>query len=192
MKTTIPLLLFLLFACATYSQQAGLKFIQNGATVTPVNGAIELKRQPFSIEVTLDLNDIDGVYLYADFTDAIYKLGDKDPLPDLQDIPYKVIPEVNFAVQHQIVISNDNWAFWYYDKNKNEHRFEKDVKMVNDHTVTGTKIIEQFYYPTSEKVVKVTDVTQPLYLFFLVTNPFNKRGLVKEYSRQKVKINWAK
>jgi len=190
MKTTMPLLLLILLACTSYSQTAGLKFIQNGTPVTPVNGVLELKKQPFSIEVTLDLNDIDGVYVYSDFTDIVYKIGDKDPLPDLQDIPYKVIPEVNYAA-HQIVMSNDNWAFWFYDKNKSEQHFEKDIKMVNDHTVTGTKIIEQFYNPTTEKVVKVGDVAQPLYLVFVVTNPFQKRGLVKEYSRQKVKISWA-
>jgi len=110
MKTTMPLLLLILLACTSYSQTAGLKFIQNGTPVTPVNGVLELKKQPFSIEVTLDLNDIDGVYVYSDFTDIVYKIGDKDPLPDLQDIPYKVIPEVNYAA-HQIVMSNDNWAF---------------------------------------------------------------------------------
>src|SRR5687767_5879239 len=97
MKTTISLFFFALVASTVFSQaKVAFKILQNGAPVTPVNGEYELKKAPFSVEFTFDVNNVDGVFVFADFTDAVYKTGDKAPLPDLQDIPYKIVKEENF------------------------------------------------------------------------------------------------
>lgn len=191
MKTTISLFCFVFLTCVAFAQdpKVSLRFIQGGAAVTPVNGAVDLKKEPFTVEVTLD--NIDGVYVYADFTDALYKLDDKAPIPELQDIPYKVMAEEVFNPKKELLMSNDSWLFWGYNKAQpQQSRLDKDIKVVNDHSVTGTKTIQQFTVPSSQKTIKVAEVTQPLYLFFLTTLPFQQRALVKEVSRQKIKINW--
>ena len=191
MKTTISLFLFALIASTAFSQaKVSFKILQNGAAVTPVNGEYELKKAPFSVEFTFDVNNVDGVFVYADFTDAVYKTGDKAPLPDLQDIPYKIVKEDNFNTNKQIAINSDSWSFWFYNKEKNEYRFDRDIKTVDANTVTATRTVEQVFFPVKEKTLKMAEVTEPLYLFFLVTNPYNQRGVVRELNRLRMKLNF--
>lgn len=191
MKTAISLFFFALVASTAFSQvKAGLKIIQNGAPVSPVNGEYELKKAPFSVEFTFDVNNVDGVFVYADFADGIYKIGDKAPLADLQDIPFKIVKEDNFNPNKQIAINSDTWSFWYYNKGTNEYRWDRDIKSVDANTVTATRTIEQVYFPVKEKSVNMTEVGEPLYLFFLVTNPYNQRGVVREQYRQRAKLNF--
>jgi hypothetical protein len=191
MKTTISLFFFALVASTAFSQaKVSLKIIQNGAAVTPVNGEYDLKKAPFAVEFTFDVNAYDGVFVNADFTDAIHKVGDKTSLPDLQDIPYKILKEDNFNPSKQIAINSDNWAFWIYNKANNEWRFDRDIKTVDANTATATRTIEQIYFPVKEKTLKMSEVTEPLYLFFLVTNPYNQRGVVRELYRQRMKLNF--
>jgi hypothetical protein len=191
MKTTISLFFFALVASTAFSQvKVSFKILQNGAAVTPVNGEYELKKAPFAVEFTFDVNAVDGVFVNADFTDAVYKTGDKAPLPDLQDIPYKVVKEENFNTNKQIAISSDSWSFWFYNKGTNEYRFDRAVKTVDANTVTVTRTVEQVYFPVKEKTLKMAEVAEPLYLFLLVTNPYNQRGVVREFYRQKMKLNF--
>lgn len=191
MKTTISLLLFALVASTAFSQaKVNLKIIQNGTAVNPVNGEYELKKAPFSVEFTFDVNAYDGVFVNADFTDAVYKTADKASLPDLQDIPYKIVKEENFNTNKQIAVASDNWSFWYYNKSTNEYRFDRDIKTVDANTVTATRTVEQVYFPVKEKTLKIAELTEPMYLFFLVTNPYNQRGVVRELYRQKMKLNF--
>jgi hypothetical protein len=142
MKTTIALFFFALVANTAFSQaKVSFKIIQNGAAVNPVNGEYQLKKAPFSVEFTFDVNMYDGVFVNADFTDAVYKIGDKASLPDLQDIPYKIVKEENFNTNKQISINSDNWAFWFYNKSSNEYRFDRDIKTVDANTVTATRTV---------------------------------------------------
>lgn len=191
MKRTMSLLCLLFLTTIAFAQdpKVSLKFIQNGTAISPVNGTVDLKKEPFTIEVTLD--NIDGVYVCADFTDAVYKLDDKAPLPDLQDIPYKVMAEEVANPKKELIVSHDAWLFWGYDKAQpQKSRFDQNVKVVNDHTITGTKTIQQFFTPSAQKTAKVGEAAQPLYLFFLTTLPFQNRAMVKEVQRQKIKVNW--
>jgi hypothetical protein len=191
MKTTLSLFFFALIASTTFAQaKLSLKIIQNGAAITPVNGEYELKKAPFAVEFTFDVNAYDGVFVNADFTDGVYKIGDKTALPDLQDIPYKIVKEDNFNPNKQIAVNSDSWAFWFYNKANNEWRFDRDIKTVDANTVTAIRTIEQVYFPVKEKIVKMADVSEPMYLFFLVTNPYNQRGVVREQFRQRMKLNF--
>lgn len=191
MKTTISLLFLALIASTTFAQaKLSLKIIQNGAAVTPVNGEYELKKAPFAVEFTFDVNAYDGVFVNADFVDGIYKIGDKAPLPDLQDIPFKIAKEDNFNPNKQISVAGEGWAFWFYNKANNEWRFDRDIKTVDANTVTAIRTIDQVYFPVKEKTVKMSEVSEPMYLFFLVTNPYNQRGVVREQYRQRMKLNF--
>jgi hypothetical protein len=191
MKTTISLFFFALLASTAFSQaKVGLKIVQNGAAVAPVNGEYDLKKAPFAVEFTFDVNAVDGVFVFADFTDVVHKTGDKASLPDLQDIPYKIVKEDNFNTNKQIAINSDNWSFWFYNKDNNEYRFDRDIKTVDANTVTATRTVAQVYFPVKEKTLKMSEVSEPLYLFFLVTNPYNQRGVVREMYRQRMKLNF--
>ena len=191
MKTTISLLFFALIASATFAQaKLSLKIIQNGAAITPVNGEYDLKKAPFAVEFTFDVNAYDGVFVNADFIDNVYKIGDKTPLPDLQDIPFKIAKEDNFNPNKQIAVAGDSWAFWFYNKANNEWRFDRDIKTVDANTVTAIRTIDQVYFPVKEKIVKISEVNEPMYLFFLVTNPYNQRGVVREQYRQRMNLNF--
>jgi hypothetical protein len=191
MKTTLSLFFFALIASTTFAQaKLSLKIIQNGAAITPVNGEYELKKAPFAVEFTFDANAYDGVFVNADFTDGVYKIGDKTALPDLQDIPYKIVKEDNFNPNKQIAVNSDSWAFWFYNKANNEWRFDRDLKTADANTVTAIRTIEQVYFPVKEKIVKMADVSEPMYLFFLVTNPYNQRGVVREQFRQRMKLKF--
>jgi hypothetical protein len=83
MKTTISLFFFALIASTAFSQtnqaKAAFRILQNGAPIPPVNGEYGLKKAPFTVEFTFDVNNCDGVFVFADFTDAVYKTGDKAP-----------------------------------------------------------------------------------------------------------------
>jgi hypothetical protein len=187
MKTTMSFLLLLMLAGTCFSQaKVGIRILQNGAPVAPTGGNIELKKAPFTIEMTME--GAEGVYCYADFTGNMYKLGDKESIPELQDIPYKVVKEHPYNANKELTISNDSWSYWFHSKNEPEHKFDKDIKIVNDQSFVATKTVEQFFFPESLKRVKLTDATESLYLFFLVTNPYQKGSTVRELSRQKLRI----
>jgi hypothetical protein len=77
-----------------------------------------------------------------------------------------------------------------YNKANNEWRFDRDIKTVDANTVTAIRTVDQVYFPVKEKVVKMSEVNEPMYLFFLVTNPYNQRGVVREQYRQRMKLNF--
>jgi hypothetical protein len=93
--------------------------------------------------------------------------------------------EEKFNKDKELLISSDDWSYWFYHPQSEYHRFDKNVKVVNDHTFIGTKTIQQFYTTSDEKTIKVKDVKSPLYLFFLTIT----KGPT-ELTRQKVKITW--
>jgi len=171
------------FTVNAQAPHAGIKIIQDGKTyLLPGKQEIQLQRKPFAIEVTLQ--NLDGVYLKADFTDGVYKLKNDEPVPDLSTITFKAMAEEDYNKNKELLISTDDWSYWFYDPKEAYHRFDKNVKVVNAHTYIGTKTIQQFY-TSDEKTIKVQDVQSPLYLFFLTI----EKG-PKEVMRQKVKITW--
>lgn len=97
--------------------------------------------------------------------------------------------EATFNEDQELIISKDGWAFWFYDKEMDWHRFDKDIHVTND-SVTGVKTIKQFYFPETKQTIAVEQINQPLYLFFVAIDKDKKGKPEKELARLKVKINW--
>ena len=176
--------LLVTFTVSAQTPQAIIKIIQDGKTYLPARKEIQLQRKPFVIEVTLQ--HIAGVYVKADFVDSMYQLKDNEPVPDLQILPGLAMAEEEFNKDKELLIKPRSWMYWFYDPAQDWHRFDKDVKMPNPNTVIGTKTVQQFYIVKAKQTVKVEDVKEPLYLFFLTTSDVG----LKELKREKVKISW--
>ena len=184
---TIYLLVCLLFAAAiSYAQKFTIGIVQD-TLVTPVNGEVLIAKKPFVIEVTLD--GIEGVYLYASFKDRIFRLNSTDTIPGLADLPGMAMAEESFNKDKELIISDDGWAYWFYDPQQDWHRFDKEITQI-DRKVIGRKTIQQFYFAAKEKAQKVKDVAAPLYLFFVSATLGENYHLDKEIQRFKLKINW--
>ncbi|MEO8769856.1 MAG: hypothetical protein ABI402_07220 [Ferruginibacter sp.] len=165
-----------------------ISIIQDGNTINPgFTGDVVLNKSPFKISVKLI--KLEGVYLYAAFKDSIYKIGSSEPVPGFDGLPSLVMVENEFNPDQEMVISNEGWAYWYYDPKDETYRFDKDIYKEGD-MVTGTKTIRQFYDFASGKEMQVKDVTAPLYLFFFSAEQDKSHNLKKELQRFKLKITW--
>jgi hypothetical protein len=152
------------------------------------NGEYLLDKQPFRIQVRM--KNLEGVYLHAGFTDSLYRLEAKDSIPGYKDVPPNVMAEESFNKDQEMIISEDRWAFWFFDPNREWHRFDKDV-LVEENIVTANKTIRQFYMGNTEQTVPVKDISLPLYLFFFSALPNdNDFDPGVELQRQKIRINW--
>jgi hypothetical protein len=172
----------------TLDKIALIRVEQDGTFYTVEGQEITLRKQPFKVLVTLQ--SVEGVYLYAGFTDSIYKLEAGQKIPDFQHLPAMTMAEATFNEDQELMISTEGWAYWFYDKKSDWHRFDKKLEILKG-GVIGTKTIKQFYFPATEKTMKVADVTEPLYLFFVAVDKENKNGEPeKELLRAKIKINW--
>jgi hypothetical protein len=178
------------FTTALFSQKKNVVIkIQQDASIDPVSGQeINLRKEPFKIVVTL--SHLEGVFLFADFTDSIFKLNDNEAIPDFKNLPGLAMAESTFNEDQELIISKDGWAFWFYDKKMDWHRFDKNIVVTKD-SVTGVKTIKQFYFPEPKQTVPVEQTDQPLYLFFVAIDKSDKKGAPqKELIRAKIKINW--
>jgi hypothetical protein len=192
MKLSKFLLLFFLFSstllCHAQNGNFEINIIQDGTIVNPgFTGDVVLNKSPFKISVKL--TKLEGVYLYAAFKDSIYKIGNTDSIPGFDMLPYMVMTENSFNPNEEMIISDEGWAYWYYNSNDESHRFDKDIYKEGD-IITGTKTIRQFYEYASGKEIPVKNVTSPLYLFFFSAAQDKNNNLTKELKRYKLKINW--
>jgi hypothetical protein len=178
---------FLLFVSQlAHAQKFAIDIIQD-TLVDQVNGEVQISRAPFKIEVTLE--GLEGVYLYASFKDTIYRLKATDSIPGFADLPGMAMAEESFNKDKELIINDDGWAYWFYDKQQDWHRFDKDVSFIGNKTI-GRKSVKQFYFGETKKAMKVKDISTPLYLFFVAATQGLNFNLYKEIQRFKLKINW--
>jgi hypothetical protein len=186
----ILLLPGIVLSTALFAQkkEVAISIVQGSTVHTVANQEIYLAKKPFKILVTL--KNLEGVYLYADFSDSLYKLEDTTRIPDFELLPPMAMAEATFNEDKELIINKDGWAFWFYDKKLDWHRFDKDVLITND-SIVGTKTVTRFYFTENEIPLRVQKVKQPLYLFFVTVDKVNSEGMPeKELMRMKVKINW--
>jgi hypothetical protein len=181
---------FILLLCAPglgWSQEKAIsiRLLQHGVEVLPQNGIVLLDKKPFSIEVKL--TNVEGVYLYAGFTDSIYRTEHHEPIPGYADLADMAMAEDEFNKDQELLISNEGWSYWFYDHSMNWHRFDKTINIVDSETVIATKTIRQFNLIEAHKLVKTERVAQPLYLFFVAMEPGAEN---KELERYKLIIHW--
>ena len=167
-----------------------IQVIQNDKIVIPQNGIVELEKKPFKIEIRL--TNLEGVYLYSAFGDSIYRLKIDEPIPNFKDLPAMAMAETEFNTDQELIIKNESWSYWFYDKKMDWHRFDKNsIRQEGENTI-GTKTIKQFFLPEEqiEKVLKIENVVTPLYLFFVAVEKDKKGNPAKELERYKLRINW--
>ena len=185
-KKTYLFICLLLVAAVSPAQKFTIGIVQD-TLVTPVNGEVFIPKKPFAIEVTLD--GIEGVYLYASFKDTIFRLNTSDTIPGLADLPGMAMAEASFNKDKELIISDDGWAYWFYDPQQDWHRFDKEITQI-DRKVIGRKTIQQFYFAATKKAQQVKNVAAPLYLFFVSATQGENFNLDKEIQRYKLTINW--
>lgn len=190
MKKIVLILSAIFFSALLFSQKKDISIrIEQGGTTQQVSGQdINLRKEPFKIIVTL--HNLDGVYCFSDFTDSIFRLSEKEDIPGFEDLPGLAMAETTFNEGQELIISKDGWSFWFYDKQMDWHRFDKDIFVATD-SVVGTKSIKQFYFTDTKQTVAVEQINQPLYLFFVAIDKINEKGIPKkELVRLKTRINW--
>jgi len=165
-----------------------VRIIQDGYEVKPVNGEVWLEKKSFRIDLSLER--LDGVYLYADFADSIYRLNDKDTIPGMKDVPPNVLAEVSFNTDRELLINKEGWAYWFYDSTMDWHRFDNVMKITysKGDMYMGSKTVNRFYF-SNDKILPVEEVSDPLYLFFFSAQQSDDHSsLISKLHRYKVKI----
>lgn len=151
---------------------------------------VVLQRKPFKIQVLLE--NAAGVYCYAAFSDSIYRLAENEAIPDFINLPDKAMAEEQFNKEKELLINPGGWAYWFYDRTLNWHRFNKKLVVLDSNIVVGAKSIKQFYFVENKKEVKPKDIREPLYLFFVAAAEVDgSQRPLKELMRRKVKIEWV-
>jgi hypothetical protein len=188
-KINLVLACILLTKCiAAQKEHFDITIIQDSIVYTPdLNHVVKLQKKIFKVQVALQ--NIEGIYLYAAFKDSIYSINDKETVPGFKDVPPMSMAEESFNPDQELIISDDGWAYWFYNEKEDWHRFDKDITIAGK-TITGTKSVKQFYLTATEKSLPVAEVVEPLYLFFFSAKENKKHELVKELQRYKLKIDW--
>jgi hypothetical protein len=157
-------------------------------TISPSTNIITLKKSSFKFQVLLE--HIEGVYLFASFSDSLYRLGDNDSIPGFTRLPEMTMTEVEYNKEKELMINNEGWSYWYYNPALPSHRFNKKIVLLDDDRVVGFKSVKQLYFLPERKERKIKEINQPLYLFFVAADTDEAGKPVKELLRRKVKIEW--
>ena len=165
-----------------------IELIQNGIKIDIKDTIATLKKEPFKIKIPLF--DHDGVYMSSSFNRDYFNLMEEDEIKDYQWLPMKVRAEKDFNIDKELGIDNETFAYMFYDKKKDWHRFDKEV-IVNKKTVIGTKSIEKLCLVSTQKIIDIKKVDKPIYLFFLATSKNKKNKIPKELGRVKIKLAWT-
>ena len=168
-----------LLASESFAQKQSFEItiIQDSVTIPKGEHEIVLQKKPFKIQVALQ--GLEGVYLFAAFKDSIYKIDIQQEIPGFKEIPSMSMAEESFNPDHELIINNDGWAYWFYTKKENWHRFDTGI-VIAGKKITGTKSLKQFYFIEGEQKLMVEEVSMPLYLFFFSAKQNKKFNLETE------------
>jgi hypothetical protein len=159
-----------------------VRIFQNGKEVTHQLGVYQLQKKPFEIQVKL--MNVEGVYVYADFSDSIYKTAHSQPIPGYSDLSKTARAELKANAASELKVDKKSWAYWLYDKNKSSNSFN-EIKSPNSATVIGSKTIRQF--SVNGKTKTVQQASEPLYLYFVVPG---ETATAPDLGRIKLKLNF--
>lgn len=150
-----------------------------------------LEKKSFKIQVLLE--NVPGIYAFAAFRDSICcRLSELDSIQDFMNLPMRTMSEPDFNKDKELLVNDDNsCAYWYYDKEITWKGFNKKIYPIDSNRIVAVKSIKQLYYVPEKVEMKLKDVKQPLYLFFVAIQEFDAAGRPsKELTRKKVRIDW--
>lgn len=194
LSRTIFIVLYLLLSPAVFFAQqkdVSIRIVQDDEAhqLNDFETRLALEKEGFKIQVLLSKTE--GVYVFASFSDSVYKTGPSDPVPGFKDLPNLAMAEDEFNNNKELIISNEGWSYWFYDPELNWHRFNKKLVFLDSNKVVGVKSIKQYYLLDEKEEVKVKDNNRPLYIFFVAVSETDDKGRpVKEFMRRKLKIEW--
>jgi hypothetical protein len=152
--------------------------------------SIIMKKKNFKMQVYMQ--SLRGVFIFASFRDSIYNLADSGPVPGFADLPDLIMKEEDLNKEKELFVSDRGWCYWCYNKSEGSKGFNRKLIILDSNRVMGIKSIKQVYLPELRKTIKLKDINQPLYLFFVAVQDFDDHGKpLKEFVRRKVKIDWV-
>lgn len=207
----IILLSIILFAACTASknsQSAKNKYFiieieQDGKTIKPKNNIIKLKKKPFKFK--FQLIKTDHVYASASWGKYYYDYPDDKNIFHCEEekggswdymfekcrfVAIKTGVEDKFNEAKDIYVGKDGkyQSVWFYDKNKDWHRFDKNVKVENGITyasITVENILDLAGRDDGAEnyEFKVKDIKKDIYVV-LATSLYENRN-TSELQREK-------
>jgi hypothetical protein len=155
---------------------------QDGKEVKPKSSIIKLKKEPFFIK--FEVKKAGGVFLQASHLDSWYQLKNSESIPDREYIYPKAMAEENFNTDKDLIISNEYYAYWFFDEKDDWYRMSRAKKTKNGFKAE-VDIENLFIREPTKNVIKIKEATKPIYLFAFIPDEGEK-----EYVRLKYKIEW--
>ena len=185
--------LFFLTTVTGLSQEKDviIKVVQDDTyTASDFQTNIRLKRKGFKFKILLD--KMDGVYVFASVKDSVYRFTETSPIRDFSYLKLLQLREEDrFNSNKELSLSEDGWSYWFYNDTAEWHSFNRKIYDLGDQRIVCTKSINQLYDVANMSVIKLRNITVPLYLFFIAVKEYDKDGRpVKELLRRKIKIDW--
>lgn len=192
-RTSFIVLYLLLAPAVFFAQQkdVSIRIVQDDEAhqLNDFETRLVLGKEGFKIQVLL--SQTEGVYVFASFSDSVYRTGPADLIPGFKDLPNLAMAEEEFNKNKELIISKEGWSYWFYDPELNWHRFNKKLVFLDSGKLVGVKSIKQFYLSDKKEEVKVKENDRTLYLFFVAVAETDNKGIpVKEFMRKKLKIEW--
>ena len=152
---------------------------------------LTLKKRAFRFKVMLD--NVDGVYVFASVRDSVYRFTETSPIRDFSYLKILELREEDkFNGNKELSLSETGWSYWFYNDSAEWHPFSRSIVPLDNGRVVCTKSIKELYDVANGKVLKLRNITSPLYLFFIVVKEYDANGKpLKELLRRKVKIDWS-
>lgn len=185
------LIVSLLFASANYSgllaQKYRVEILQNDVVIDVIDEVVELEKKEFQIRITLTKQD--GVFMNASFQKDYFKLKKNEEIPDYKWINLKAMAEVEFNSKKQLILDDDAFAYLFFDKKKDWHRFDKGIVKKGKKNI-GTKTIHCIYNLENKELTKLESIENDIYLFFVAQDYRSKEKIPKELGRYKIQVKW--
>lgn len=186
MTKTLSLLLGLVIFTSFSSVEKGkykVFFVQDSLRkeVTAGDEVIELRKAPFKIEV--HLYNREGVFVSIASEPTYYNVPENSAFIDPQLVGPMCQAEDNHNEDKDIIVDNESFCYWYYDKESPLWRFDKEIQDKGDH-IAATMTVDNIYYPETKSLVPLSDFSTPLYFIFF-HKEVNKKGVSSKITEQK-------
>lgn len=194
---SVPAKLLRLLICfitiPSFAQQkdVSVRLVQEDLVYTVDQGqdAVTLQQKTFRVQVLLQ--HVKGVYVFASFSDSLFRLPADKRVPGFADLPVMTMAEEQFNKEKELMVNDEGWSYWFYDPGMHWHRFNKKITLLDSGRIVGTKTIKQLYLAGDQKTIKLKENNRPLYLFFVAAGEEDSNGRpLQELLRRKIKIDW--
>ncbi len=192
LRKSFSLLVLLPVFCFSQQQKVVIRIIQDQPIpLSNFETNLKLEKKSFKCQILLD--HVQGVYVFASIQDSIYRFTDTSTI---YDFPYLKLLELReddiFNTNRELNISETGWSYWFYSDSAKWHPFNRKIVSFTDKQHVCTKVIKQLNDVATGKIIKLKEMTTPLYLFFIGVKEYDESGKpLKELMRRKVKIEWV-